>query len=128
MSNLPSFVTEAVDEYISLHQQVKEMEKRMAELKEAINPFIEVTDRLQGSKGSIVRQVSNRPVMNAEYTSYELDDIKDYITPSIKRIGGLLVTRVAAKNLELLVEAGKLPAEILSFKKVNVVKSIVVRK
>lgn len=123
---LTSETRRQVQRLIELHAQMKAYEAEMALLKKSIMPFLVQAKEIKDAAGNaVVLQESNRPVMNAEFTSFELSDVQEFLTPSIKKL--VTETRISNKKLTGAVELGKLPPEVLAFKKVSQVQSMVVK-
>lgn len=121
-------VQAVIDEYIDLNKRSKEIAERMKTLRALLEPcFGSGHTELHGTNGGkITAQVSSRPVMNANYTSYELSDLMEYLTPRLKNL--VVEERVSEKLLKATVDLGKLPTDVLALKRVTPITSLVVKK
>lgn len=124
-------IQSAVDEYVKLHKEAKEIERRLNELKEFINPFLDLQEVIPTSYGgAVARQTSSRVVSNSLFTAYEKDEIEEHfgevLTPSIRK--KIITPRISTTALEATIDLGLLPKEILSLRKVNSFNSLVVKK
>lgn len=119
----------AVDKYVELYKTCKEMEERMEELRAAIEPYMHqaglaAVDATDGS-AFIALGVSQRPVMNARYTTYGLEEVAPLLTPALRR--RCVVEVVDKEKLEALCKLGELPEDILARKLTRTASSFSVR-
>jgi hypothetical protein len=113
-----------IDEYLELHKQKAELEKKMNELKTNIRDYMDTND-LDGVKGTngqqIVLQAAKASNSTSRYTDYELSDVMNNLEGSLLK--QVTEIRVNADKLEALLKVEKLPAskvkEIKALKIVN---------
>lgn len=118
----------AVDEYIQVHAEMKKLENHLKELRGIIEPFMEISKigRIGGSAGgALALQVSQRPPMNAKYTSYELDILAEFLTPKVQK--KVVVPRIDKDLLEAIVKLGEAPKEILDLKITSESRAFVIK-
>jgi hypothetical protein len=100
-----------VDEYLELHKQKAELEKKMNELKKDIRDYMDTND-LDGVKGTngqqIVLQAAKASNSTSRYTDYELSDVMNAMEGSLLK--QVTEIRVNADKLEALLKVEKLPA------------------
>ncbi|QIW88764.1 hypothetical protein P59_167 [Bacillus phage P59] len=113
-----------IDEYLELHKQKAEIEKKMNEKKKNIRDYMDAND-LDGVKGTngqqIVLQAAKASNSTSRYTDYELSDVMSAMEGSLLK--QVTEIRVNADKLEALLKVEKLPAskvkEIKGLKIVN---------
>lgn len=115
---LPQEVQIAVDTYLALYRQSKEIEAKMKSLRGVIEPFLKqhpdsVLEAGDGS-GKIELTSSKRPIMNAQYTTYNIEDISSLLPANILR--KCTVQVVDKERLESLGKLGQIPEEVLALK------------
>ncbi len=118
---LPQAVQIAVDTYLELYRQSKEIEAKMKSLRAEIEPFLKehsdfVLEASDGS-GRIELTKSQRPITNAQYTTYRLDDIAPLLPASILR--KCTVQVVDKERLESLAKLGQVPDDVLERKQLR---------
>lgn len=115
---LPQDVQIAVDTYLALYRQSKELDSRLKSLRSVIEPFLKehpdaVLDATDGS-GKIELTASRRPIMNAQYTTYNIEDITPHLPAHILR--KCTVQVIDKDRLESLGKLGQIPDEVLELK------------
>lgn len=115
---LPQEVQIAVDTYLAGYRQSKELESKLKSLRSVIEPFLKqhpdaVLEATDGS-GKIELTTSRRPVMNAQYTTYSVEDIAPLLPANVLR---KCTVQVVDKDcLESLGKLGQVPDEVLALK------------
>lgn len=108
----------AVDQYLNLYQAHKKLKDQVDTLREVIEPymkeneftFIEGTDGL----GRVELTQQDRPVMNARYTTYDVQQISSFLSSALKK--KCVVEVVDKEKLEALCKLGEVPADVLTHK------------
>jgi hypothetical protein len=119
----------AVDKYVELYKLCKETEGKMEALRAAIEPYMQESglSAIDATDGSafVSFGVSERPVMNARYTTYELEEVSSFLTSAQRR--RCVVEVVDKEKLEALCKLGELPEDILTRRLTRTVRSFSVR-
>lgn len=121
--NIKLDAQEKVDEYLQLHRQYKELERRMKELRDDIEPYMldKGVKEISASNGVGALKVSiqNRAPVNSRYTAYDYDAVAPKLSEEAKQ---LCVKKVIDSTmLKLAVESGVAPKDVLKMKNTNAV-------
>ena len=118
-----------VDQYLSIYQECKKMQEQLDELREIIESYMKENkvDSLEGTRGQgkIELKQQERPIMNARYTTYSLDDISNVIPANMKK--KCIVEVVDKDKLEALCKLGEVSNDILQMKQTKTSYSFNVR-
>lgn len=117
---VPKAVQDAVDEWVQLHAQYKKIERQLGALRDIIEPYMEDNDVqvLSGSAGGGIGRISmDRPPVTARYTSYDIDDVEEFLSEEAKE--KCLVKVVDRDMLEACCKLGIAPEEILTELKIT---------
>lgn len=115
---IPKHIQLAVDTYVDLYREYKELEAKVQELKSTIEPFMKETgyDALLTSNGTgkveLLKQ--QRVTSTTRYSTYTLEDIATYLTPSLRK--KCIVEVVDKDKLESLCKLGEISSEVLERK------------
>jgi|SRR5579875_2146196 len=108
----------AVDQYLNLYQEYKKLKDELDELKGVIEPYMNETGFtcISGTdgQGRVELTEQDRPVMNARYTTYDINEISNLLQPSVRK--KCIVEVVDKEKLEALHKLGEVPADVLSRK------------
>lgn len=115
-----------VDRYIELSERRAAIEKEMNEIKEALKPYLDEHKKAVGTVGYLIQQSVMRVPTNSIYTSYELADIEEFLTPKTKKM--IVEPRVSSVLLESAVKLGSVPKEALERKRTVETVQIRVKK
>lgn len=115
-----------VDRYIELSERRAAIEKEMNEIKEALKPYLDEHKKAVGTVGYLIQQSVMRVPTNSIYTSYELADIEEFLTPKTKKM--VVEPRVSSVLLESAVKLGSVPKEALERKRTVETVQIRVKK
>jgi dethiobiotin synthetase len=122
-------VQAAVDEYMVLYRQYKATEDALGALRKVIEPYMKECEltSLPCSDGSgrIDLSLVERPVMNARYTSYAIEDVAGWLTPSTRK--KCVVEVIDKEKLEALCQLGEVPAQVLDRKVTRPSYSLIAR-
>lgn len=125
---LPKDVQLAVDEYLSLYRQSKQIDAALKELRGVIEPYLkEHKCVVEGSdgEGKIELATARRPIMNTQYTTYQLGDISPLLPANILR--KCTVQVIDKEKLEALGKLGEVSEDILNRKQTRESISFTVR-
>lgn len=115
-------IQDSIDAYIEMHEQYRKLEKQLEQMKSTIlEPFMvnNGIKELKGSNGGKVQIVEQlRPQVSAQFTSYEVEDVEQFLSVGSKR--KCLVKRVDRDILEALVKTGEVDEGILDLKVTSV--------
>lgn len=108
----------AVDRYLELYKENKRLKDEMDLLKGEIETYMQDNQLhvLEGtaSSGKVERILQERPPMNSRYTTYDLNTISQFLTPSLKK--KCVVEVVDKEKLESLCKLGQISSEVLELK------------
>ncbi len=108
-------IQKSVDEYLDLHEQISQLNKKLKSLRNDIEPYMEKhnIEEIKGTeKGRIVRTPSTRAPMNANYTTYDVTKISKLVPARFH--DDCIVEVVDKEELEELVKKGKLGKRVLN--------------
>ncbi|UPI12674.1 hypothetical protein [Bacillus phage SBSphiJ4] len=117
--NVSLEIIQQVDEYIELHKQKAELERRMKELKEPVKKYMDANDKkvIKATRGgSIVLQDSTAPNTTSIYTNYEIGPIAALLPKEL--LNKVTENRVNSDKLEGLIKSD----ESLSEETVQLIK------
>jgi hypothetical protein len=118
-----------VDEYLSLYQESKKILEQMEQLREKIEPYMTENnlDALEGSRGQgrIERKQVERPILNARFTTYNVEDVIHLLPANSKK--KCLVEVVDKDKLEALCKLGEVSEDVLQMKQTKTTYSFNVR-
>lgn len=110
---VPVAVQKEVDEFIRLHEQIAELNKRAKKLKDGVRGYMEDNDKkeIYGTEGKkVVLQDSARSNSTSVYTDYDYFDVADVLHErALKEVAEM---RINADKLNSLVKTKKLPTEV----------------
>lgn len=119
----------AIDEYLRVYKEYKRLEDALGELRQIIEPYMkeQALNSVEGSDGlgRLDLSLQQRPIMNARYTTYALEDMADCLTHALKK--KCVVEVVDKDKLEALCKLGELPQEVLERKTVRASYSFIAR-
>lgn len=119
----------AVNRYVELYEQAKEMEKEMKDLRAVIEPFMTAQgiDAILTPNGAKVEiSQSQRPVMNAKFTTYDFSKISPLLSTSVlKKVSVKVLDK---DRMEALHKLEEIPVEIMQMKDLNLIQSFSVKK
>ncbi|MCL6443982.1 MAG: hypothetical protein K6T83_11085 [Alicyclobacillus sp.] len=119
----------AVDEYVRLYAEVKQLETKLDELRAIIEPYMvqEAVRELSTTDGSgrLVMNQSERPVMSARYTSYDVNEIAALLPPNLRK--KCIVEVVDKDKLEALSKLGEVSPDVVARKITRSTTSLMVR-
>lgn len=87
-STIKKDIQSKVDEHIQLHAEMKALEKRLKQLREEIEPYMEEKglNSIAGSEGGSIQRIEqNRPEITSRYTLYNYEDIEPRLSPPAKK-------------------------------------------
>ena len=108
-------IQDSVDEYLALHEQISELNKKLKALRNDIEPYMEKYDieEIKGTeKGKILRPPVSRAPMNANYTTYDVTKISMAVPKKFH--DDCIVEVVDKEELEKLVKLGKFSQRTIS--------------
>jgi hypothetical protein len=108
----------AVDQYLQVYQECKRLKDQLDTLKEVIEPYMHEYEfpSIEGTdgRGKVELSKQERPVMNARFTTYDVNDISTLLQPSQRK--KCIVEVVDKDKLEALCKLGEVTAEVLEHK------------
>jgi hypothetical protein len=126
---LPREVQLAVDEYLELYRQYKQIDAALKELRGVIEPFLKehAESAIEGSngEGKIELTRTQRPIMNAQYTTYGLADISALLPANVLK--KCTVQVIDKDRLEALGKLGEIPEDVLGCRQTKESVSFTVR-
>lgn len=116
-------VQRAVDDYIELYVQYKDLEKKLKGLRNVIEPYMQDNniEEICGLtiNGCIKIETQDRPIVSAKYTTYDVDKVINILNDELK--AKCIVNVVDKDKLEALHKLGEISEEILAFKILNTI-------
>ncbi|AIW03559.1 hypothetical protein CPT_Moonbeam161 [Bacillus phage Moonbeam] len=110
---VPVAVQKEVDEYIRLHEQIAELNKRAKKLKEGVRGYMEDNDKkeIYGTEGKkVVLQPAAKTNSTSTYTDYEYHEVATVLNEH--KLEEVSEMRINADKLNSLVKTKKLPTEV----------------
>ncbi len=119
----------AVDEYVRLYEQQKALKEELDALRGVIEPYMKEQGlpNITATDGRARLEITEqqRPVMNARYTTYDIQDIAPLLSASVRK--KCVVEVVDKEKLEALHKLGEVPADVLARKVTKSTSSFTVR-
>ncbi|WP_026961487.1 hypothetical protein [Alicyclobacillus herbarius] len=129
MGNVRADVQVAVDHYLELYAEAKQLEKKMDALRKVIEVYMKENDLEQmahSNGGGWIQLVpQERPVMTSRYTTYDTAELANLLPPAVRK--KCLVEVVDKDKLEALAKLGEVPEDVLQRKVTRSSVSWVVR-
>jgi chromosome segregation ATPase len=104
-----------VDEHIQLHAEYKELEKRLKQLRDEIEPYMDEKDimELSGTDGGkIMRVEQSRPEVTSRYTKYDINIIEPQLPATARK--KCVVKVIDADALKALGTLGEIDQSIIA--------------
>jgi hypothetical protein len=119
----------AVDQYVRLYEQQKTLKEELDALRHVIEPYmkeqgLQIITATDG-RARLELSQQQRPVMNARYTTYDIQDIIPLLSASVRK--KCVVEVVDKEKLEALHKLGEVPADVLARKVTKPTYSFTVR-
>jgi hypothetical protein len=122
-------IQKKVDKYLDLHKLYKELEHRLAALRDDIEPYMEEKGivAIEGTNGASIEIVpQNRTTVTSVYTTYDIEGVEPLLDMKAKE---QCITRVVDRDvLELLVKTNQVPRSVLNHKVTKVAYQFMVKR
>lgn len=108
--HIPVAVQKEVDEYLELHAEIAELNKKAEKLKKSVRTYMDKNDikAISGSKGKQVELVpATASNSTSKYSDYIYDQVAEVLQGSL--LGDVVEPRVNTEKLESLLKLDKLP-------------------
>lgn len=119
----------AVDEYLNLYTELKELEKKVEALRKVIEPYMEENgcEEISSSSGEGRVQLTKveRTAVTSKYTTYNAERLATLLPPSVKK--KCFVEVVDKDKLEALCKLGEAPESALSERMTKVTTTFLVK-
>ncbi|MDQ0189852.1 hypothetical protein JI721_06720 [Alicyclobacillus cycloheptanicus] len=127
--DIPKSVQDAVDQYIEVYRVYKQLEERMQEMRNIIEPYMKANDVQVISdrqhSGKIHLTVQERAKVTSRYTLYDVDALSQLLDSTMMK--KCLVEVVDKEKVEALCKMGELPEEVSTCRSVSPTYSFSVR-
>jgi hypothetical protein len=114
----------AVDQYLIMHKEYKDLEKKLSKLREAIEQYMDDNNlesiKALTNEGIVILDSMERPIVTSRYTYYDMNPIISQIDESAKL--KCLVTLIDKEALEALATLGEVSKSVLTYKVSNTIK------
>lgn len=104
-----------VDEHIQLHAEYKELEKRLKQLRDEIEPYMDekgIVELAGTDGGKIMRVEQSRPEVTSRYTQYDINIIEPQLPATARK--KCVVKVIDADALKALGTLGEIDQSIIA--------------
>ncbi|MDB5083436.1 MAG: hypothetical protein JWN30_322 [Bacilli bacterium] len=127
--NIQKEIQFAVDHYINVYKEYKKIKDQLDDLHGIIEPYMKENDltsiHSSDGRGKVELLMQERPIMNARYTTYDVEQVANLLTASSKK--KCIVEVVDKDKLEALCKLGEVSADVLQHKLTRAGTSFVTR-